>query len=336
MLSLSILIGVLLFGKLFSIVEFFLSPQTSDLGISKSFSWDEKSATNIVFASLNSDEKLSLDLISIHPKDDKVIILNLPMELYLDVPKSFGSWPLGSVYKLGQSEKNMGGQLTALSVAKLVGLPVDGLLIFKPHGQNSSNDLISTLHKNPVNIISFLKNAHGNLSPVQTLKVLWLLSQVRSDKIINLNLADSEITESKLLPDSSRVLGVDSTKMDYFVRTKMADEAILDEGASIAIFNATNYTGLAQEVSRMVTNMGGNVILVTNTEQTLQSTRIIWQGENQIQSKSDSLTYLRLGRIFAPNCLKNLCTSDDIKIKNSRAMINIVLGADYFKNNFQR
>ncbi len=230
----------------------------------------------------------------------------------------------------------MGGQLIQLSVAKLVGLPVDGLLMFKSEGQNSSNNLISTLHINPIEIFSLLKNTEGNLSPVQTLKVLWLLSQIRNDKIINLNLADSEITESKLLPDSSRVLGVDSTKMDYFVRNKMADEGILDEGFSIAIFNATNYSGLAQEVARLVTNMGGNVILVTNTEQTLENTKIIWQDENQVQTKSDSLTFLRLGGVFAPNCLINVCSSDDIKIKNSRALINIVLGSDYFKDNFQR
>ncbi len=294
--------------------------------------WSGKSAINILIGSINPEKKVNLNLIGFLPAEKKAVILKLSGEIILDVPKEFGAWQLESIYGLGEEENpKIGSKLLQLSASKLLGLPVDAVVLFgnKERFSNPEN-LIADLRKNPLILAGILNGVDTNLTPFQAYRVFWMLSKVRSDKIIALDLAKSSITESKLLPDSSRVLGVDMVKLDYFIRENMAE--LSEEDKSIAIFNGTSFAGIAQEASRIVTNMGGSVITVSNTEQKFASTMVVSKdGENK-----GGYTYQRMSQIFAPQCLKENCQSKDPKILFSRADVNIILGEDYFNLWYRR
>ena len=198
-------------------------------------------------------------------------ILHISDDVFMELPKGYGSWKVGSIYDLGQEEKpQIGSNLLKLSISKLVGLPIDGLIIQKDLSQPSVEDLVGGWRKNPFNRLTFLRSISTDLTPIELYKFIKSSSSVRPDQITSLNLAQSNITRSQLLPDSSRVLGVDTIKLDTFIRDNISDPTLSEEDLTLAIFNATPHPGLAQQAQRIMTNLGMNVIILANTEKVLE------------------------------------------------------------------
>lgn len=342
-LAILILFTTLLVGISFQFLSSLTKPIS--LNLSQKFNWDGNSSLNFLIATkdeLKSSSKGVQDsenqnygeisLLSLHPITKKVVVLHMSDQIHLNVPKEFGYWNLGSIYRLGQEEKPpVGASLLKLSISKLVGLPVDAVIITKNKKYvKEPEELIKKIRQNPISIIGFLSDIETNLTPIEATKLFWYLSQVRSDKIQSLNLEDTALTESKLLPDSTRVLGVDNLRLDTFIRDYMADENFQDDGFSVAIFNATDRAGLAQEAARIVTNLGGNVVLTMSSSEKQEKTKVFIKDRDG-QKISESKSAKRLTQIFAPDCLTQVCEVKDPKILNSRAQINIVLGEEYFK-----
>ncbi len=325
-LALSLLFGILILGKLLTLFLSLDRPISLDLNVPKNYTWDQQSSVNVVFGSLNN---FKLTVINFQAKDKKAVVLHITDQTYLELPKGFGNWQVGSIYKLGQEEHPaIGSQLLKLSISKLLGLPIDGI-IFLVDGKDklTAEQFIANLHQNSFNRFLYLKDIRSDLTYNEALNFFQDLSHVRVDKIVSLDLAKSDITDSKLLPDSSRVLGVDTIKLDQFVQDKMADNQFGDEAKTVAIFNATNHPGISMLASRIITNLGGNVVLTATTDQSQPKSVVL--GES-------SLTLRRLTQIFAPWCLKTKCANLDPKVQSSRAQINIILGEDYYNLWFQK
>jgi len=325
---LGVLISLLILAK---VISFFLALNLpiSFKPIGPVFNWDQKSTVNLVFVSTNKTSETEQSLVSYNPKEQKITILEISPQTYGELPRGYGSWKIGSVYKLGQDENPpRGGVLLGQSISKLIGLPIDGLIILKKPLKTA--DLMIKIHNNKLEILSLLSAISSDLTPLQSSRLIWNLSEVRGDKVVSLNFLESNITDSKLLPDSSRVLGVNTVKLDLFIRDNLSDGIISQENESIAIYNGTTHPGLTQAVSRMLTNMGANVIFAANAQNQLEKTQITFAKDEK------SLTAARLGQIFAPNCMPDSCRSVDPKVANSRAQINIVLGEDYYQEWYQR
>lgn len=324
--ALGLLLFLIILGKLISFVYSLNQPITPNLTPKREYSLNSKSTLNFLF--INSSEKNNLSLVSFYPTDQKAIVLHISDQIYLEVPKEYGMWQVSSIYSLGQEEKpSIGAQLLSLSISKLVGLPIDGV-VFLEDNQTTIEEFIANLRKNPLAPLFSVKTVRSNLTPLEQYNLFKQLSSIRSDKISSLDLAQSSITESKLLADSSRVLGVDTYKLDSFIRDKMADPNILDEGYSIAIFNGTSRSGLAQEASRIVTNMGGNVVITATSLIKVNQSQVIIKGD--VEKNKNSVTALRIAETFAPRCLKTRCQTEDSEVNNSRAQINIIIGEDFF------
>lgn len=329
LIALGLLLIVILGGNAGSFILSLNEPVSENIRIKSTFdSWDKKTNLNIVIANNDESGKTLASLITLQPVESKAVALRLSEQIYVNAPLGFGNWTLGSVYKLGQEqEKPIGAKLLCLSIANLLGVPVDGLIITKNNQiLNSPETLIAELRKNPILSFKLMQGVETNMSRLQLLSLFHNLGKVRSDKITSLDLSQSSITESKLLPDSSRVLGVDTIKLDYFVRENMADSVVVDEGVSIAIFNGTKYPGLASVASRTVTNIGGSVVSVATTDKNFKKSLVIVSPESK-----ETKTYQRLTQIYAPECLETECNTDDPKITYSRAKINIILGEDYYE-----
>ncbi len=315
--ALAIVLGIILLGKTIEWVGSLFQPISKDFLSEKRYSWDKKSRINIALKSS------SISVISFDPVSQKLTILNIPDNLYMELPKGYGSWAIGSVFDLGQSETpQIGSELLKQSLAKLLGIPMDGFITIDSN--KSTSQIVQDLKSNPVNNILLLRQLKTDLTPVEALALIRAWGTTRNDKIISLDFEHSEITLSKLLPDASRVLGINNIALDTFIREKMSDPKFIQEGLDIAVFNATNHSGLASEAAREITNMGGNVISTTNTQNLLSFSQVISSEEQKQTSK-------RLSEIFAPQCLNKKCISSDPKIASSRAQINIILGEDFYR-----
>ena len=335
--ALGILILLLVIGKFLTFLISLQKPITSELNTTKTYSWNKKSVYNVAFIQHPNDQNPAISVVSFQPTEQKAVVLHLSANIYSEVAKGYGTWRLGSVYQLGQEESpKKGASLLKLSLTRLLAIPIDAV-VFPPDSTKyeDTEQLLTSFRKNVIPDFLYLSRIESDLTKWEALEFYYQISKVRADKIDSLNFERSAITESKLLPDSSRVLGVNTVRLDLFIREKLADPTITRENIPVAIFNATEQTGLAQELARFVTNIGGNVIIVQNMEnKQLKSTVTVTnQSHNQIKN---TVTYQRLSQFMAPDCLKRVCELEDDKIADSRAVINVVIGADYVRDWYEK
>lgn len=303
---------------------------TQNLFGSKQYSWNGEFNINFLL------RLPSISLLSYSPQDGKVTIINIPDETFLEVPSGFGSWQLRSVYDLGESQKGVGGdKLLKDTLTHFFAVPIDGFIDFdESKSPQSAAEFVEILRRNPLSGLSLLSSLKTDLTMWELIKLKFGISSVRFDKIQKLDLIKLNILEKGSLADGTPIYTSDQIKLDSLL-TDLQDPAIVSEHKSIAVFNATEQAQLAQKWARLITNLGGNVIITSNSKVKLKNTQIL--GEQ-------SPTLKRLQQIFAldcsnsPKCDKQSLPFSDEKgkisptdedIVSQRAQINLLLGEDY-------
>lgn len=328
-------LGLLLFlGKTFQFFTEFQKPFYSLNSKSREFSWDGKSVLNLIISKTQKDpggtNLNSFNFISLNSEEGKITIIKLADEIQLDVPKNFGLWKLGSIYKLGQENKPpMGEDLLKMSVSKMLALPVDGIIEVTSDDPLDIGGQIASWKSNLLTGFTFLTTIKTDLSLKESMDFITKSSKIRSDKITTLDLFRSTITQSKLLPDSSRVLGVDGVKLDTFIKQHLIDPGLSAEDLTVSIYNGTDHPGLTSQAVRLINNLGVRVTIIGNTGEKFVKNGVYVNPEEGSEAKA-SQTYKRLAEIFAPICLKENCQTPDSEVINSRSAISIVLGEEYF------
>lgn len=330
LLALLILGLLLIFGRVFQFFNEFQKPFYSLNTAKRVVSWDGKSVINLIIAKSSDQDLKNFNFVSLNPVDEKITILKLSEDIYVNVPKNFGSWKLSSVYKLGQENRpSQGEDLLKMSVSKMLALPVDGIIEVSSNEDLDVGKLVGEWKNNKFSALNFITRIKTDLSLKETVDFVFKASKVRQDNITSVDFFRTSITQSKLLPDSSRVLGVDNVKLDNFIKQSLQDPTISDEDITVAVFNGTDHPGLTFEAARLVGNLGARVTIINNTDEKFVKNGIYINPEEGSDIKS-SQTYKRLAEIFAPSCLKEQCSSADAEVASSRAAINIVLGEEYF------
>lgn len=321
---------LLLFGRVFQFFSEFQKPFYSLNSQKRVVTWDGESVINLVIAKSENGNLRQLNFVSLNPTEEKMSILKLSEDIYVDVPKNFGSWKLGSIYKLGQENKPpMGEDLVKMSVSKMLALPVDGIIKVDRSGNLDVENLIMEWKKNMFSGFSFLTMVKTDLSLKETTDFVLKAAKVRQDNITAVDFFRSSLTQSKLLPDSSRVLGVDAVKLDSLIKQSLLDNNISGEDLTVAIFNGTDHPGLTSEAVRLIGNLGARVTIITNSSEKFVKSGIYINPEEGGEVE-ESRTYKRLAEVFAAACLKEGCTTSDAEVAASRASINVVLGEDYY------
>jgi hypothetical protein len=286
--------------------------------------WDGKTTFNVLF------QMDDVYLMSYHPMTQDVTILKLPADMNLSVVEGYDTWPVRSIYKLGESEqKGKGAQLLQLTVQNNFGVPVDGVVIVTGAQKSEGLDeLLRELKYNPFTSWSFLHNQIATISDYQLSQLIWGMWDVRADKIELTDLGPSNITQSILLGDGSRALGLDRVRLDALLQKEFEDKKLSFEGLTVAVFNATDHPGLAEKGSRIVANMGGRVTITSTFKSHAQKSVVLGQ---------DSYTKSRLSEIFSPQFFG--LPNDKMVIEQSRitdvdqynrADVILILGEDAF------
>lgn len=247
----------------------------------------------------------AISLFSYNPKQRKVAIINIPDETYLEVPRGFGKWQLRAVYGLG------GDELLKETVANFLGLPIDGFL----ESNKPITQLLDKLNQNPFSGLNILSSLKTDLTLWELIKLHFGLLSVRFDKVKIINLDSQNILNKEKLPDETDVFTADPVRIDSIL-TDLVDSAIVSEHKTIAVLNATEEPQLAQKRARLISNMGGNVIITGNARERVEKTQL---------AGKDSLTLKRLRQIFGSGDKIKISSED---IESSRAEIILLLGED--------
>lgn len=312
LIVLGLIVGLIILAQVFNLVKTLMSPwQTT--GISKSYFWDDNYNINLVV------KGRFVSVVSLNPSGKTVTIVSLPDETYLEVPHQFGRWKLSSIYDLGQSTKFGGGNLLTRAISTFLGIPVDGFLLMTGSFERKEIlELVEIMRGNPLGSLSMLSHLQTDLTLWELVRLKWHISAVRFDKVKTLNLLQLEVLDKEKLADGTQVFTFDPIKLDS-VLTEFIDPKVSSEHLSVAVFNATNHPGLAQKAARVVTNLGGNVIIISNSDKVYDKTQVFGQ---------PSTTLTRLTQIFGSDKI----SPKELGIASSRAHINILVGEDLYQD----
>ncbi len=308
-LALAVLAAIfltILIGKAFYFVAGFYRPAL-DLQLSKGYIWDDGNI-NVL---LNSQK---LSLLSYNPLKNRVVVLNVPDQAYMQVLGGRGGWMASSIYNFGQSENPpMGNRMVVFSLSDFLGLPIDGYIM-------AENKIVEDVRQNPLKVLFLGSTLQTNLNKSEIYRLLWGVSRARFDKVKEIDLEKYLLDSS--LADGTKALVADPVKLDALY-PNFFEDFIVAERLEIATVNATGYPGLASKAARLIKNIGGNVIITTTSEN---------KSKTSFVEGKDSKTLKLLNQIFNSACLNNpKCDKidlNDLQIQD-RADIVVVLGEDF-------
>jgi len=258
----------------------------------KSSCWDGRQQLNLVV------QATSVVIISFQPDRAAVVVLLIPNQTYLRAAYGYGPYRAEAIYDLGELE-NRGGQLLQASIQESLGLPLDGFLrlpSFEWAGEFDAGEFKRSLLEQLWPFKPAGQTPVGNLSQWDMMRLWWALHQTRSEKITLMSL------------EETTAFGMESL---------FTDSAMVKEGLAVATLNATNYSGLAAQAGRLVSNAGGRVVETAEWSPP--------QAECEIrasQESKDSYTVQKLKKIFA-------CRLGGSDLAGHRADLVIILGEDY-------
>lgn len=299
--------------------------------------WNKKSRFTVLVSDLypSQRDKTRVAFFSYEPSISQLEYTILPRTTHLDVPYGYQSYDASIVYELGNLDaKRGGGKLLLRSLENTFGIAFDRYYIFK-------NNLWDDLPENKTQLISFKQkyfsvwgifksiavmikaypDIDSNLSFFDKLNLWTSLRQLRSDQIIFLDLAENLILEDKKLPDQNSIKIINKDLLDNFFKDQFLDSGIRSENTSIEIINATGQEKVAAQFGRIITALGGNVIIKsTAVDREIFNCRII------ISNKSDEKSFLlsKLVSLYS-------CKISYEKENTGQADIKIILGKEFIK-----
>lgn len=317
LIFLGLILLLIIFGNLVRFSQTLFNPWKLYSQSSKNYTWNGEFNLNLVVK-----KDLNIFVLVFNPKEQKAILINIPDQTLLSLPHGFGSWQIRSVYQLGETNKlGSGVALLKETVTSFLGIPIDGFLdIGELKDIGDGEQLIMKFGKDLIGGFVLIPSVKTDLTLMELIRLKMGLFSVRFDKVEKLDLSAG--LEKSHLPDGTEVFIPDLIRIDGIMAVDLSDPVIKMEHKNIAIFNATDESGIAQSAARIVTNIGGNAIITTNHTKKIRHSQVT--GEK-------SQTLKRLIQVFEKNCGKDCDRIDpgDEDLVSSRAQINIILGEDF-------
>ena len=143
------------------------------------------------------------------------------------------------------------GQTLRSEIGKYLQIPIDATL------SANQNITKNTLPSDLTRILFNLKDANTNLTVVDLLRLIFFTRTVPPNSI-------NEKTMESM--QKSEIQGIASSKF--------IDPQIVEDKQSIEVINSTDVPGLGNRLANLITNMGGNVILVSTADSAMQNSEI--------------------------------------------------------------
>ena len=146
-----------------------------------------------------------------------------------------------------------------------------------------SNNFYSTsnIKKDIVNFFIKYRNSKSDLTIIDRIRIALFVRSV-SDKNV--------VLEKMSVKNLSNISEDD-------IKNLFSEKRIIDDGLTIEVVNASGEDGIGNRAARMITNIGGNVILVTTAKENSNNSFVEYKEQK-------SYTASRLGKIFNFNIKK--------------------------------
>lgn len=139
---------------------------------------------------------------------------------------------------------NLNGNIESKEVGALLEIPIDGYIASNSLDLNQKPDFLF------LKSIFNSKTLQTNLTIIDLLKLLIFSKSIPASSVITKNIS-TDLTTSE---------------SDRIVSRLVSDELIEKDNQTIQIINGTGIGGLANRMARLLTNMGGNVIIVATSD----------------------------------------------------------------------
>ncbi|MCG2691573.1 LytR C-terminal domain-containing protein [Microgenomates group bacterium] len=222
------------------------------------------------------------------PNQKKLITLIIPNNTMVQVGFGFGEYRLNKVYELGKLE-NQAGKVLTRTIQEFLGVRIKGWQV----------------------------GTKSNLSWWDKFRLKWLEAlAVNQTKVIELK--DKAAWQPEHLSDASLIYRVNQVWLDELVHQEIFDQEISQEGLTVAVLNASGVDGVANNIGRLISNLGIEVRLVSNLAVQDQSEVVISQ-----KSLKDTKT---LKKIVDSLGIDTVRVGD---ILEQRSDVVVIIGRDY-------
>jgi hypothetical protein len=72
------------------------------------------------------------------------------------------------------------------------------------------------------------------------------------------------------------------------ISLSLTDASVYQENQTIQVINAADVYGLGSRLATLITNIGGNVVLVSTSDETIQNSKIVYSGKESYTAKKIS------------------------------------------------
>ncbi|OGY29196.1 MAG: hypothetical protein A3F33_01065 [Candidatus Woykebacteria bacterium RIFCSPHIGHO2_12_FULL_43_10] len=283
-------------------------------------------ANYLLFSLSEARQVNKLVIATFDPEEQEVDFVSVNPNIYTNLAYGFGSDCLCSAFSKGDFQVDPKGiDIFYESVADTLGLPLDGY--FYLDEERLEKDRLLGLKKELTGLGNLWKifrlgnflseDSRTNIPLSKLFKVYQKLWQVRSDKYNYVELGPDYYQQTKDQGLDHMVLQRD--QFDNFVSSVFNDPEIEKEASRVEIRNGTGKPGLATRASRLVSNLGVEVVAVDNAELDNVGKTLI------IDYNSKPKTSARLAYLFDGEVVTR--TPEEGK----RGDIVVVVGLDYYQ-----
>lgn len=209
-----------------------------------------------------------LMVFSLGQTNEEMLVITIPENTMVPVSGGYGWYPAASIWALARQEGQGVGLITR-SFRELVGIPIDTAVDVAGEvlgEEKDKEELINRCQQIARECLVGKKDC-GDTSKLQFLKVWLAMRKVSAGNVAYLPLENLPGAKTEHLPDGSLVLGVDIDGIDLFISRYTTEEAIKNEALAIGVYNAAGYPGLATRAARIITNLGGRVLVVEDWDE---------------------------------------------------------------------
>ena len=150
-------------------------------------------------------------------------------------------------------------------LAKSLEIPIDGIIISQSPNRNN---ISSTLLKSAFSFGASLKN----LTILDAFRLFLFCKTIPQNNIYERQLS-SEFND---------------TQKSTVISLSLTDASVYQENQTIQVINAADVYGLGSRLATLITNIGGNVVLVSTSDETIQNSKIVYSGKESYTAKKIS------------------------------------------------
>lgn len=211
--------------------------------------------------------------VSYDATQERITVVSFPSELFIR-SRSVGEYQIGKLYQLAQYEEDP-GTFVRRKIQGFMRVPVPGYIVSDGDlGEFRRKGLFSTLFRR------IFSTWETNITRLDALALL-----IRGQSYVwDIQDVESLVREGVLVSRNQGGYGYNPARLLEYVDGKFFDWQVGQESYSVSVIDLSDEHGLASDLSDFVTNVGSDVVMVKEGDETSSTSRIIVSSEEVLDS----------------------------------------------------